>query len=243
MKASAIFMMIGCGLVLTGIASSLRAAECNATGGSLECRAVDEQIGDHYCLVPDAMPIRELAPADKTNLPDVWLTLKDTKGNPLDIDLDTVGLSGGHSQGTCTQIPNFFHGLKLRVIHEDGSYFMQLFPSTGSAEPTKIKMTEGGPDGKRLWLSGQDPEESKYHYYLFLRNLKPKVASKKFPKFLYAVVYDFMDNTCWMNAPEVTGNIARMKPKKCKNLTMARSTKAGGLDETGVGGGGEQKKP
>mgnify|MGYP000160612552 CR=1 FL=1 len=241
MKTCGIFLMIACGLALGGRSSSLRAAECDATGGSLECREVDKQIGDHYCLVPDAMPIRELAPSGKTKLPDVWLTLKDDKGNPLDIDLGTVPLSGGHPQGKCSKpIPDFFLGYKLRVTPNGDKYDMQLLPKTSRSKLRKVEMTEGGPNGKRLWLSGQDPIDPQYHYYLFLRDQDPKVAGRKFPKFLYAVAYDFMDDTCWMNVPEVNGNISRMTTKKCKKLRMQGDIH---VRETGVGGGGEQKKP
>lgn len=243
MKTCGIFMMIAFGLALGSRSPSLWADECDAIIGNVACREVDRQIGDHYCLVPDAMPIREIISA--TALPEVWLTLKDSNGKYLDIDLDNVALEDGIPQGSCPNAKEgFFLGFKLRVTAVSGKYFMELYPPSGSSNlpnPLKIEMTEGGPTGKRLWLSGQSPVEKNFRYYLFLRDQDPKVAGKKFPKFLYATAYDFQDDTCWKNAPEVQGNIIKVANSLVCETIGTRPAASGGVAETGVGGGGEKK--
>jgi hypothetical protein len=255
MKINGFLAMLAATLALTIHSPPLRAVNCKVTGGALDCRELENaQLGKHYCFVPDAMPIRQVVPV--TGQPDLWVTLQDANNKHNDIDLDNFGLAGGIAQGTCTPVTNLFLKHTLRVTKSGNDYLMTLTPPAdhNPMHTVQVTMTEGGPGTDKLWLSGQHPANKSFRYYLFLRDESPTDTSKKFPKFLMVAAFDFSDGTCFLNAPEVPGNITEVaNSQECKDIATAQPPASArgpaqaapdaesGVVETGVGGGGEKK--
>ncbi len=245
MKTEYAFATLVAALMLAGNSSSLHAANCSVTGGgSVDCRELENtQLGEHYCYAPDAMPVREVLTVERQ--PNLWETLKDTQHKYNDIELDTLALGTGIPKGQCVKRDGLLLKHKMRVTVSGSGYVVRFTPPAGYTppDPVDIQMTEGGPPGKKLWLSGQHPTDKNLRYYLFLRDEDPTDTSNKFPKFINAIVIDFNDGTCWLNSPEVDGNIVRVETSKaCEEIAEASLVSvSGGTVETGVGGGGEQK--
>lgn len=229
------------GTSILAIADLAAAKECyqaspsaSATSGeAMRCREFSpSDLGDHYCLVPDAFGIRAIKPATQSKQgesADPWVTKY-----PIELE-DTLPDVEPVKSSPCQHNVHFAGRVLTITKNSNGSGYIVGISEQGKGSQQSIPMTATQANKHDVWLTGVDPGNRDMNYFVLLRD-KPDSDHTKLPKFVLVEAFDFSSTSCRKEAPSLGS--ANTVMKRCRQPSTAKHD--GLLFESGVGGGGER---
>jgi len=210
--------------LLTSAVQIVSATECRQVDlTSAECVTV-QRTDDAYVQIDDHLHIIGVHKDAQGNSP--WQTTKDVR-----LHQESVS---GQPGANCDQNVNY-EGAMLTIGPLANGTYPVTVAGAGTDQFTASMHAVPDPAGNDLWLTDvfdNQPKPDRRHYIFFRR--KPLLGGD-LPKYLYVVAFD---KDCWPREPVIGKNV---KAEKVTKKQIAADSPNPGLDETGVGGGGEQK--